>query len=624
MWIAVVSSACGFRAATAQIVLPDILRGGPLATPLPPVLVPAENPITEEKRVLGKILFWDEQLSSDNTRSCGSCHFAAQGGTDPERFPNPGPDAEFGTPDDRFTSRGLIRALKNGGYNPDPAFGLDPQATRRTAPSSLMAGHFGDLFWDGRAIGEFRDPETDEIVIPVGGAVESQAFEPILSSVEMAHQDRDWAEVNAKLARSVPLALARDLPADVAGALAGGRSYEDLFASAFGDPTISARRIAMALATYERTLVPDQTPWDRYVAGETDAMTPDQTEGWLRFSGNLCVVCHTPPTFADGDFHSVGVRPDVEDPGRAGISGSPFDSGLFKTPSLRNVGLKSSFMHTGVPTIGQVFSIYAEQTDFEANPNRSLFLPIALSTLEQNFIRQFIMTALVDPRAANEEFPFDRPALYGEWASEEWPTGNPSILPGGRPGSGGVTPRVIANIPPNVGNAEFRIGLANALPGTTATVAISSSPPVDGVVAAERMEGPFAVLADPTADPGAGPVSDGVGGYATFLMPIAPDAALAGQVQYLQWRVSDPSAAGGVALSKPVRVEFFCNGRCPGEGGCVADLAAPLGVLDLADLQAFVVAFIAGDGPADVAAPFGVFDLADVKLFVTVFLAGCP
>ena len=56
---------------------------------LPPVPVPAENPITEPKRVLGKILFWDEQLSSDNTVACGTCHRPGQG----RRRPAPGPQS---------------------------------------------------------------------------------------------------------------------------------------------------------------------------------------------------------------------------------------------------------------------------------------------------------------------------------------------------------------------------------------------------------------------------------------------------------------------------------------------------------------------------------------------------
>ena len=602
--------------ASAQLDLPEHLRGGPLASPLPPIIVPPENPITEEKRVLGKILFWDEQLSSDNTRSCGSCHFAAQGGTDPVMLPNPGRDGAYGTEDDAFTSKGLIRALRNGDYDPDPAFGLDPQATRRTAPASLAAGFFGDLFWDGRASGEFRDPETGETIIPVGGALESQAVEPVVSSVEMAHQDRDWSEVTAKLERSVPLALSRNIPADLRTVLDAGPTYGDLFAAAFGDDEITAARVGLAIATYERTLIPDQTPWDRYAAGDTSAMTPEQTQGWLTFSGNLCVACHTPPHFTDFNFHSVGVRPDREDPGRAGFTRFKPDAGSFKTPSLRNVGLKSSFMHNGVATrMGEVFALYARETNFQENPNRSLFLPIVLPPFDQGMIREFIETALTDPRAANEEFPFDRPALYEEWASGQWPGGNPGIQEGGRAGTGGVVPRMIAVIPPNLGNTDFRIGLVDALVGSTAMVAISHEPPVDGIVRTDTVAGPYQVLGD-----GAGQ------GYATHRMPLPSDSARAGEVVYLQWRIDDAGALEGIALTPPVRIELFCNGRCP-DGGtdvCAADIAEPTGVLDLSDLQAFVGAFMAGDPIADLAEPFGVLDLGDVQSFVTVFLAGCP
>ena len=59
---------------------------------LPPVPVPAENPITEPKRVLGKMLFWDEQLSSDGSVACGTCHRPAFGGADPRVGRNPGTD----------------------------------------------------------------------------------------------------------------------------------------------------------------------------------------------------------------------------------------------------------------------------------------------------------------------------------------------------------------------------------------------------------------------------------------------------------------------------------------------------------------------------------------------------
>lgn len=82
--------------------------------PLGDAPVPAENPITEAKPVLGKILFWDEQLSSDNTVACGTCHQPAAGGSDLRLGMNPGFDQIFGTDDDVVGSPG-IKLLDSGG-----------------------------------------------------------------------------------------------------------------------------------------------------------------------------------------------------------------------------------------------------------------------------------------------------------------------------------------------------------------------------------------------------------------------------------------------------------------------------------------------------------------------------
>ena len=80
---------------------------------MPVVPVPSENPITESKRILGKILFWDEQLSSDNTMACGTCHIPSNGGTDPRPAINPGFDYLFGTDDDVIGSMGVVHYDEN-------------------------------------------------------------------------------------------------------------------------------------------------------------------------------------------------------------------------------------------------------------------------------------------------------------------------------------------------------------------------------------------------------------------------------------------------------------------------------------------------------------------------------
>ena len=262
---------CLTQIATAQLITP------PPQSP--------QNPVTESKRVLGKILFWEEQLSSDDTVACGTCHIPAAGGSDPRLSAHPGPDGNFGTDDDTIGSAGIVHRDMANDPVVDPIFGTDRQVTGRAAPTMLMSMYAEDVFWDGRARSAFPDPLNPvDIVIPVGGALESQAVGPILSNVEMAHDGRTWADVTNKLAVSTPLARAARIPPDMAAALVDNPTYPELFDAAFGDPEITPVRIGMAIATYERTLVPDQTPWDLFMAGDANAMTPDQIQGWNDFS----------------------------------------------------------------------------------------------------------------------------------------------------------------------------------------------------------------------------------------------------------------------------------------------------------------------------------------------------
>ncbi|MFN9704645.1 MAG: cytochrome c peroxidase, partial [Planctomycetota bacterium] len=74
--------------------------------PLPPQPVPPQNPTTAPKAILGKLLFWEEQLSANNLVACGTCHTFGQGGGDRRRAPNPGPDGLTPSPDDSFGSPG--------------------------------------------------------------------------------------------------------------------------------------------------------------------------------------------------------------------------------------------------------------------------------------------------------------------------------------------------------------------------------------------------------------------------------------------------------------------------------------------------------------------------------------
>src|SRR2546426_991938 len=99
----------------------------PAVAQLKPPPAPPENPITPEKTVLGKILFWDEQLSSDNTMACGTCHQPRQGGADPNYTRQPGLDGHLGSADDIWGSPGVRLSDATGHYVPAPYYLFDRQ-----------------------------------------------------------------------------------------------------------------------------------------------------------------------------------------------------------------------------------------------------------------------------------------------------------------------------------------------------------------------------------------------------------------------------------------------------------------------------------------------------------------
>src|SRR5262245_39974835 len=163
----------------------------------------------------------------------------------------------------------------------------------------------------------------------------------------MAHVGRTWDDVVAKIAAAWPLALASNVPGGLARWI-GGRTYPQLFDDAFGTPEITPVRMAFAIASYERTLFSDRTPFD-----EANALIrerwPAASRGLNTFNTLTCVNCHAGVTFSDGLPHHIGVRPleDPEDAGRFAVTGVASDRGKFITASLRNVALRGPFMHTG-------------------------------------------------------------------------------------------------------------------------------------------------------------------------------------------------------------------------------------------------------------------------------------
>ncbi len=308
--------------------------------PLNPPPEPAGNPVTATKAWLGKTLFWDEQLSSTRTVSCGTCHHASSGGSDPRSITGDaralfaGVDGVSGNADDVIGSPGVPLNLANGTYQWSAVYGFKPQITGRRGMSTINAAYANSLFWDGRALPAFRDPVTNAVVLANGGALESQIAGPPVNPTEMAHTGRDWNDVAARVTASKPLALSPEIPAALTTWISA-RSYPELFAEAFGTSDITPTRIAMAIANYERTLYSDRTPAD------LNDLTPAEARGQQVFNQSRCDVCHRPILFTDDQFHNTGIRPAAEDSGLFAVTGNQNDQGKFRTPSLSNVELRA-------------------------------------------------------------------------------------------------------------------------------------------------------------------------------------------------------------------------------------------------------------------------------------------
>ncbi len=576
---------------------------GMLALALPPVPAPPENPITEAKRVLGKILFFDEQLSTANVVSCATCHVAAAAGADPRLARHPGDDGIANTADDILGSPGIIKSDADNDYVRDTIFGNGPQVTGRAANSMINAAYAPNLFWDGRATSQFTDPQTGAVAIASGGALESQSVMPPMDGVEMAHAGYDWARLSAKLGRVNPLDLATNLQADVAAALADRPDYPELFRRAFGDSAITARRIAFAIATFQRTLISDQSPYDRFLAGQTNALTPQQQQGLQIMQTNNCTVCHAPPLFTDQSFRSIGLRPPTEDPGRAAITGNNADRNKFKVPSLRNVGLKRSFMHNGqFATIQQVFGFYDRApgvVQFTDNQD-PIMAQVRIPPNQGPLVDDFIRNGLLDPRVAAQTFPFDRATLFTARGADQ-----NTLVGTGVPGTGGIAPLMIAQAPPMVGNLDFRLGLDRARANATARLAFSTTPPVNGRIT------PQSFLVTTTTD---------ASGATTFHWPLTPFIATGGTVVYTQWLVADPAAPGGESRSPVARIPFFCGSYgCPTV--CPADINQDGGI-DGTDVASFFANWESGEADGDFNQDGGV-DGADIASFFAAWESGC-
>ena len=114
-----------------------------------------------------------------------------------------------------------------------------------------------------------------------------------------------------------------------------------------------------ALASYVRSILSGDSPYDRYLQGDRTALTEQQRTGLKLFSGKAgCASCHLGPNLTDERFHNTGIGWPA-DQGRFAVTKKPEDRGAFKTPTLRDVARSQPFMHDGsLATLEEVIDFY--------------------------------------------------------------------------------------------------------------------------------------------------------------------------------------------------------------------------------------------------------------------------
>jgi cytochrome c peroxidase len=287
--------------------------------------------------------------------------------------------------------------------------GIGDHLGKRSAPTTMNAALLQSQFWDGRA-----------------PSLEEQAKLPILNPIEMGHPD----------AASAMLGVNAD-PA-----------YQALFQKAYGRAP-NYEDLGRAIASFERTLIFLDAPFDRFAAGDAKALSPAAQRGLALFNGKArCVSCHminsSNPIGTDNLFHNIGVsarkqnfealaeqalrvlqqsnnteavdklaiQTDMSELGRFLVTKKREDIGAFKTEQLRNVGLTAPYMHDGsLHTLWDVMDHYNKGGETNAYLDGGIE-PLNLSESEINDVVAFLF-ALTDTRLAaqNQQALLEQQAL---------------------------------------------------------------------------------------------------------------------------------------------------------------------------------------------------------------------
>jgi cytochrome c peroxidase len=342
--------------------------------------LPRPAPVRPELVRLGQALAFDKILSGNKDISCMTCHLPA-----------------FGTGDGRSLSIGQggsgigpARTHPTGGFIP------------RNAPPAFNLFAVGPLFWDGRVVvdeqGHFLTPAKQRVSPHMTRAFEFGSLSalplfPVLSREEMRGESgNELARVGDKQAQQVWRQLMTRL----------GRigEYRRMFEAAYPGtvfPEMNFGHASNAIAGFliDRLAFND-SPWDRFLAGDDAAMSEVQLRGARNFLSARCSICHNGPALSDNQFHNVAVAQfgpgtgdgpsGTDDFGRMRVTGRPEDRYAFRTPALRNVELTAPYGHDGAFFDLREFVAHYSESDVKLRAfDGSGLEPALRSTLLRNF-----------------------------------------------------------------------------------------------------------------------------------------------------------------------------------------------------------------------------------------------
>jgi cytochrome c peroxidase len=314
----------------------------PLGLKARDIRLPANETLDPAMIEVGNLLFFDQRLSKNGQMSCATCHIPSRG----------------------YSTVGMSK-------------GVDGNTLIRTAPSAANRLFSSENNWLGQH------------------TLEGQSTAPILAAEEMG------------LTSAQVIALLSSIPGYV------DRFERLVSAGKLASPAISMKNISLVMASFQRSLMSANSRVDQYEAGITTALSADEIAGRNLFRGKAnCIICHSGSNYSNESYHNIVsgcpvgtgscLKPIAGQPesGRYLVTGNLLDVGKFKTPSLRNVGLRGPFFHRGIDS---TLKIVVRGYNVAANLDNvigqdPILIPLGLTDQEENQIVAFLM-------ALNSETP---------------------------------------------------------------------------------------------------------------------------------------------------------------------------------------------------------------------------